>query len=150
MATNPTPSTSGGSKRKRVDDDDAAVAAPNEAALRRRQEADRVAKLSGTDLDRYEASKRTLIAKPPMKRLLQAVTGLVPDAHAVIVMCGVAKLLVADVVRKAREIEASQGGGGSPGDGPIDPATLRLAHAALASESESDLALRSRPQKLFM
>jgi len=72
-------------------------------------DANALKKLQGEQLDRFEAYRRSAIPRAAMKKLLLSVTGQVPDTTLIIVACGVAKLLVGELVETAKKVAKEKG-----------------------------------------
>ncbi|KAK9839626.1 hypothetical protein WJX81_001557 [Elliptochloris bilobata] len=58
--------------------------------------------LTPEELARYEAFRRSTLNKTAMKRLLHNVTNQAPNPETAIVMCGVAKIFVGELIETAR------------------------------------------------
>ncbi|GHP11531.1 hypothetical protein PPROV_001025900 [Pycnococcus provasolii] len=77
-----------------------------------------LATLEGEDLARYETFRRSQLSKSQMKRLISAVTAGAPVTEDVMVVVGgVAKVLVGELVTEARGIAG--------GDAPLTPQQIR-------------------------
>ncbi|BDA40398.1 probable transcription initiation factor TFIID subunit 11 at C-terminar half [Coccomyxa sp. Obi] len=82
--------------------------------------------LTEEQLDRYEAFRRSKLSSANMRKLLHNVTGQAPHFNTTIVMCGIAKLFVGELVETARMVAAHQGD-----SGPLLPEHLREAYQQL-------------------
>ncbi|KAG8460127.1 hypothetical protein KFE25_014272 [Diacronema lutheri] len=71
-------------------------------------------------LERYEYSRRASFKPGAMKRLMCELTGTTVDDDSVIVVRGIAKLFVAELVELAADVRAE-----AEPDGPIRPAHVR-------------------------
>uniref|UniRef100_A0A061RKH3 Transcription initiation factor TFIID subunit 11 n=1 Tax=Tetraselmis sp. GSL018 TaxID=582737 RepID=A0A061RKH3_9CHLO len=85
-------------------------------------------KLNEKQLNQYEAYRRSKLETQSMKKLIQAITQKHPafnvnDKNLTIVMCGVAKMYVGEIVEAARAIADSMGC-----DGPLQPSHIRAAY----------------------
>ena len=65
--------------------------------------------LQGERLERFEAYRRSAVPKAAMKKLLMAMTGQTPDNNVVIVACGIAKLLVGELVEAGLRSASERG-----------------------------------------
>eukprot|EP00216_Chloropicon_sp_CCMP2111_P000992 CAMPEP_0198246656 /NCGR_PEP_ID=MMETSP1446-20131203/46087_1 /TAXON_ID=1461542 ORGANISM="Unidentified sp, Strain CCMP2111" /NCGR_SAMPLE_ID=MMETSP1446 /ASSEMBLY_ACC=CAM_ASM_001112 /LENGTH=132 /DNA_ID=CAMNT_0043930979 /DNA_START=268 /DNA_END=666 /DNA_ORIENTATION=- len=106
-------------------------------------DAKRLLELRGEELERFESFRRSAIPKPQMKKLLHAVTGQVPDVNSIIVMCGVAKLLVGDIVEHAKKIATEDGH-----HGPLRESDIRRAYAQHLRNTKLPLGRSSRKKLL--
>ncbi|QDZ19148.1 TAFII28 domain-containing protein [Chloropicon primus] len=97
--------------------------------------------LQGEQLERFEAYRRSAIPKATMKKLLLAVTGQTPDVNTTIVACGLAKLLVGEIVEAARKVAEERGAG----DAPLTVGDLRRAYTLTLEETQLPLA-KKRPR----
>mmetsp|Transcript_20290 Transcript_20290/g.24250 ORF Transcript_20290/g.24250 Transcript_20290/m.24250 type:complete len:219 (-) Transcript_20290:415-1071(-) len=99
--------------------------------------------LSPEQMDRYECYRRSLLARPSVKRLMQSMIGSSPSnpisPQMVIVMCGLAKLYVGDLVEGGRTIMAERNE-----TGPLRPIHLREAYRRL-SQSGSVPCVKHKP-----
>jgi len=97
---------------------------------RARQRQGIFSQMTEDQLNRFEAYRRSSLSRVGMRKLLQAVTGQnsssVASKNAVILLCGVAKMLVGELVEEARVIAAEQGESGPLRPKHIDAAFQRL------------------------
>ena len=116
-------------------------------------DAESLRQLQGEQLDRFEAYRRSAIPRATMKKLLTAVTGQTPDVPTTIVACGVAKLLVGELVDAGRRAKAEgrrEGGEGDPADDDgvgLNVDDLRRAFALTMEETQ--LPLRRKRERLL-
>ena len=107
-------------------------------------DAESLRQLQGEQLDRFEAYRRSAIPRAAMKKLLMAVTGQTPDVPTTIVACGVAKLLVGELVDAGRRAKAE----GRRDDGVgLNVDDLRRAFALTMEETQ--LPLRRKRERLL-
>ncbi|XP_002978451.2 transcription initiation factor TFIID subunit 11 [Selaginella moellendorffii] len=95
-------------------------------------------RFTADQLDRYEHYRRSGFPKTQMRRLVQNVAGCSISVPMSIVMSGLAKMFVGDVIETARIIMSEQ-----QEEGPIRPRHLRQAYRRLKLEGK--LPIRSRP-----
>ncbi|EIE19612.1 TAFII28-domain-containing protein [Coccomyxa subellipsoidea C-169] len=100
--------------------------------------------LTPEQMDRYEAFRRSKLAKPSMRKLLHSVTGQAPHMNSTIVMCGIAKLFVGDLVETARMVAAEMGD-----NGPLRPAHLQEAYQKLDRQGKIPHSTR-KPRRMRM
>lgn len=74
-------------------------------------------------LDRHMASRRGALNKTSVRKLVNHVLSQSVSQHVAMVVSGVAKIFVGEIVEKAREIQATRGE-----QGPLRPNHLREAH----------------------
>ncbi|CAN1225859.1 Transcription initiation factor TFIID subunit 11 [Linum grandiflorum] len=109
------------------------------AKLRSTADPDKMAKMqtilsqfTEDQMSRYESFRRSALQKPNMKRLLVSITGTQKISLQVnIVVCGIAKMFVGEVVETARIVMAER-----RESGPIRPCHLREAYRRLKLEGK--------------
>ncbi|PWZ01726.1 TAFII28-domain-containing protein [Testicularia cyperi] len=74
-------------------------------------------------LDRHMASRRGALNKTSVRKLVNHVLSQSVSQHVAMVVSGVAKIFVGEIVEKARQIQTSRGD-----QGPLKPTHLREAH----------------------
>ncbi|KAJ1020198.1 hypothetical protein NDA16_004477 [Ustilago loliicola] len=74
-------------------------------------------------LDRHMASRRGALNKASVRKLVNHVLSQSVSQHVAMVVSGVAKIFVGEIIEKAREIQSSRGE-----QGPLRPNHLREAH----------------------
>ncbi|GJP36862.1 hypothetical protein CLOM_g21330 [Closterium sp. NIES-68] len=89
-------------------------------------------------MNRYEAYRRSGFKQASMRRLVHGVAGATVSPQLGIVMAGVAKLMVGELVETARLVMGERGD-----EGPIRPTHIREAHRRLRMEKR--VPVRSRP-----
>ncbi|CAN1166542.1 Transcription initiation factor TFIID subunit 11 [Linum perenne] len=83
-------------------------------------------------MSRYESFRRSALQKPNMKRLLVSITGTQKITLPVnIVVCGIAKMFVGEVVETAKIVMAER-----KDSGPIRPCHIREAYRRLKLEGK--------------
>ena len=105
---------------------------------------DALRQLQGEQLERFEAYRRSAIPRAAMKKLLLAMTGHTPDVRSIIVACGIAKLIVGELVEAGRAVAKERGARKG------DPLTLDdLRRAYTLTLQDTDLPLVRRKQRLM-
>ncbi|CAI5479452.1 unnamed protein product [Closterium sp. Yama58-4] len=89
-------------------------------------------------MNRYEAYRRSGFKQASMRRLVHGVAGSTVSPQLGIVMAGVAKLMVGELVETARLVMGERGD-----EGPIRPTHIREAYRRLKMEKR--VPVRSRP-----
>ncbi|CAI7868182.1 unnamed protein product [Closterium sp. NIES-54] len=89
-------------------------------------------------MNRYEAYRRSGFKQASMRRLVHGVAGTTVSPQLGIVMSGVAKLMVGELVETARLVMGERGD-----EGPIRPTHIREAYRRLKMEKR--VPVRSRP-----
>ncbi|CAI5524951.1 unnamed protein product [Closterium sp. Naga37s-1] len=89
-------------------------------------------------MNRYEAYRRSGFKQASMRRLVHGVAGATVSPQLGIVMSGVAKLMVGELVETARLVMGERGD-----EGPIRPTHIREAYRRLKMEKR--VPVRSRP-----
>ncbi len=74
-------------------------------------------------LDRHMASRRGALNKTSVRKLVNHVLSQSVSQHVAMVVSGVAKIFVGEIIEKAREVQATRGE-----QGPLRPNHLREAH----------------------
>jgi len=123
-----------------VEEAEAAGLGPGSYSNKEREEAERrasiMASMSDLQLDRYEAFRRSSLARPKMKQLLQTLLGGRVMDKAIIALCGIGKMFVGDVIEMARHLAGNEGH-----TGPLLPRHIRRAYQQL------ELADKGPPRK---
>ncbi|CAI5508022.1 unnamed protein product [Closterium sp. Naga37s-1] len=104
-------------------------------AMPRRELLDR---FTPEQMNRYEAYRRSGFKQASMRRLVHGVAGATVSPQLGIVMSGVAKLMVGELVETARLVMGERGD-----EGPIRPTHIREAYRRLKMEKR--VPVRSRP-----
>ena len=116
----------------RLEDD-----AAKEEAIKQRIAASRLhmrhflASLTPEQTKRYEAFRRVGFSRPAIKRLMQRVWDQPVHPNAIIVVSGVAKVFVGELVEEARRVSLEMGEATPSGMEPLSPAHLLEAHRRL-------------------
>ena len=97
--------------------------------------------LQGEELERFEAYRRSAIPKGFIKKLLTNLTGHAPDVTTTIVACGIAKLLVGELVEASKRVARA---GGSGSDAPVTVGDLRRAYTLTLDETALPLQRKRR------
>eukprot|EP00271_Cylindrocystis_brebissonii_P007074 TRINITY_DN20217_c0_g1_i1.p1 TRINITY_DN20217_c0_g1~~TRINITY_DN20217_c0_g1_i1.p1 ORF type:complete len:300 (+),score=72.49 TRINITY_DN20217_c0_g1_i1:464-1363(+) len=93
-------------------------------------------------MDRYEAFRRSGFQRSNMRRLVQTVAGCQVTVHMAIVMSGITKIFVGELVDAARGVMSERNE-----TGPIRPGHIRAAFSRLRHDGK--LPTRSRPPLLL-
>jgi len=102
-----------------------------------------LATMNESELDRYEAYRRSCLPRPKMKKLLSALSNLpVHDDKILIVLCSLTKMFVGQIVQESRSVASEMGE-----SGPLRPQHVRKAFKKL--ESEGTVLRRSSTRSLF-
>ena len=101
-------------------------------ALRSQQNQQCIELMSECQLDRYAAFRRSKLNQRGLKRLVSTATGKTLNADATIVLAGVSKMHVGEMVEKARELAEKRGN-----YGPLLPQDLRAAFAEISSTTSA-------------
>eukprot|EP00205_Picochlorum_sp_RCC944_P002701 CAMPEP_0182611920 /NCGR_PEP_ID=MMETSP1330-20130603/15949_1 /TAXON_ID=464278 /ORGANISM="Picochlorum sp., Strain RCC944" /LENGTH=166 /DNA_ID=CAMNT_0024831381 /DNA_START=75 /DNA_END=572 /DNA_ORIENTATION=- len=96
-------------------------------------------KLQGEQLERFESYRRSAIPRVAMKKLLLAVTGQNPEVNVLIVACGVAKLLVGEIVETAKKLAKERGH-----EGPLRAEDIKRAYTITLEESRLPLQQKTK------
>ncbi|KAK9823948.1 hypothetical protein WJX72_006600 [[Myrmecia] bisecta] len=97
--------------------------------------------LTPEQIDRYEAYRRSSLNRRNMKRLIQSVTGQVANPNTIIVMCGVAKMFLGDLIEAGRAIAHEQGD-----TGPLRPSHIHAAYQQL--DKQGHIPHQTAPKRL--
>mmetsp|Transcript_20599 Transcript_20599/g.66793 ORF Transcript_20599/g.66793 Transcript_20599/m.66793 type:complete len:172 (+) Transcript_20599:64-579(+) len=133
------------------EDEEEAADAEAEARLMREEgnESDErmaalLASFTPEQLDRYEQFVRSHFSRLAMKRVLSSVMGVQPSVQIQIIVCGVAKLFVGELVETARAVmeERSE-------EGPIRPCHIREAHRRMSATGRTSVDKGKRGTALF-
>ncbi len=87
-----------------------------------------LASFSPAQLDRYECFRRSVLSRGAVKKLTAAVAGSAPSLPTLIVIGGLAKQFVGELVEEGRRVMADRGEGG-----PLRPVHVQEAHRRLAA-----------------
>jgi transcription initiation factor TFIID subunit 11 len=90
-----------------------------------------LASFSPAQLDRYECFRRSVLSRGAVKKLTAAVAGSAPSLPTLIVIGGLAKQFVGELVEEGRRVMADRGEGG-----PLRPVHVQEAHRRLAARGE--------------
>jgi len=85
--------------------------------------ADVLAKMTPEQMSRYESYRRSGFQKASIKRIVQSVTGVTVSPQMPIVVGGITKIFVGELVETARMVMEERGD-----SGPIRPTHVREAH----------------------
>ena len=111
------------------DDFDPAAYEAQEQSLRR-SEAQRMrhilAAFTPEQLERYECFRRSYLNRKMVRRVVAATAGHTPKEAALVVIAGLAKTFVGDLVEEGKRVQAEQGD-----TGPLRPVHVREAHRRL-------------------
>jgi transcription initiation factor TFIID subunit 11 len=113
------------------DDLDAAAYEAQELSARQREAARMrhiLAAFTPEQLDRYECFRRSVLNRKHVKRLVQAVVGYVPKEAALVVLAGLGKTFVGELVEEGKRIQAERGD-----TGPLRPAHVKEAHRRMSA-----------------
>ncbi len=88
-----------------------------------------IALMNERQLDRYAAFRRSKLNQKGLKRLVASATGKNMNGDAAIVLAGVSKMHVGEMVEKAREIAEKRGN-----YGPLLPQDVRAAFAEISRQ----------------
>uniref|UniRef100_A0A0C9QX32 TSA: Wollemia nobilis Ref_Wollemi_Transcript_2062_976 transcribed RNA sequence n=1 Tax=Wollemia nobilis TaxID=56998 RepID=A0A0C9QX32_9CONI len=98
-----------------------------------------LAQFTPEQMERYESFRRSGFQKANMRRLLQSIAGCPVSLPMTIVMSGVAKMFVGELVETARIVMAER-----KESGPVRPCHLREAYRRLKLEGKVPKRSRSR------
>eukprot|EP00798_Chlamydomonas_sp_ICE-L_P011854 gene11854-14959_t len=82
--------------------------------------------MTDTQLNRYESFRRSSMARPKIKKVMQSLLGYPPTNDSVIAMGGMCKVLVGELVEAARELASADGH-----TGPLLPKHIHYAYQNL-------------------
>ena len=105
---------------------------------------DELRDLQGERLERFEAYRRSAVPKAAMKKLLMAMTGQTPDNNVVIVACGIAKLLVGELVEAGLRSASERG----QECGPLRAEDIGRAYTSTLAETSLPIRRRRRKRLL--
>ena len=108
-------------------------------ALRDQQNQQCIQLMSERQLDRYAAFRRSKLEKRNLRRLVATATGKVMNGDALIIMAGVSKMHIGEVVEKARELAEKRGN-----YGPLLPQDIRAAFAEVTTSKSHRIQQRRR------
>lgn len=95
-------------------------------------------KFTPEQMSRYECYRRSGFQRSTMKRFLQTVAGSVVTVHMAIVMSGITKIFVGELVETARVVMSERGD-----RGPIRPSHMRESYRRLKQQGK--VPLKRRP-----
>lgn len=101
-----------------------------------------LALLTDEQMNRYESFRRSAFQRSTVRKILTSITGNPASLPMTIVMCGIAKLFVGDLVETSRIVMSERGD-----TGPIQPVHLREAYERLRSARQ--IPIRGRVPRLF-
>ena len=97
-----------------------------------------------SQMERYECFRRSNLSKTMLRRLFKAASGVTLNANGLIILAGVSKMFVGEMVETAREIMKSRGMNEYE---EIRPEHLREAAAVI--DAKDGLLRRKRQKSLF-
>jgi transcription initiation factor TFIID subunit 11 len=123
-------------------DDDASIEAQRDADRTRMSEL--LKTFTPSQMERYECFRRSNLSKTTLRRLFKAASGVTLNANGLIILAGVSKMFVGEMVETAREIMKSRGMNEYE---EIRPEHLREAAAVI--DAKDGLLRRKRQKSLF-
>lgn len=96
-----------------------------------------------SQMERYECYRRSNLSKPMLRRLFKAATGVTLNANGLIILAGISKMFVGEMVETARDIMKAKGLNEYE---EIRPEHLRAAAAVIDAK---DGLLRRKSKRLF-
>jgi len=108
-------------------------------ALRDQRNQQCIQLMSERQLDRYAAFRRSRVDKKNLRRLVASATGKAMNQDALIIMAGVSKMHVGEVIEKGRELAEKRGN-----YGPLLPQDIRAAFAEVTRSKGSKAQQRRR------
>lgn len=123
-------------------DDDASIEAQRDADRARMLEL--LKTFTPSQMERYECFRRSNLSKTMLRRLFKAASGVTLNANGLIILAGVSKMFVGEMVETAREIMKSRGMNEYE---EIRPEHLREAAAVI--DAKDGLLRRKRQKSLF-
>ena len=123
-------------------DDDEAVEAQRDADRARMLEL--LKTFTPSQMERYECYRRSNLSKPMLRRLFKAATGVTLNPNGLIILAGISKMFVGEMVETARDIMRSKGVNEYE---EIRPEHLREAAAVI--DARDGLMRRKRNKVLF-
>ncbi len=123
-------------------DDDASIEAQRDADRARMLEL--LKTFTPSQMERYECFRRSNLSKTMLRRLFKAASGVTLNANGLIILAGVSKMFVGEMVETAREIMKSRGMNEYE---EIRPEHLREAAAVI--DAKGGLLRRKRQKSLF-
>lgn len=96
-----------------------------------------------SQMERYECYRRSNLSKPMLRKLFKAASGVTLNANGLIILAGISKMFVGEMVEKARDIMKAKGLNEYE---EIQPEHLR---AAAAEIDAKDGLMRRRTKTLF-
>jgi len=96
-----------------------------------------------SQMERYECYRRSNLSKPTLRRLFKAATGVTLNANGLIILAGISKMFVGEMVETARDIMKAKGMNEYE---EIRPEHLREAAAMIDAK---DGLLRRKSKRLF-
>lgn len=96
-----------------------------------------------SQMERYECYRRSNLSKPMLRKLFKAASGVTLNANGLIILAGISKMFVGEMVEKARDIMKAKGLNEYE---EIQPEHLR---AAAAEIDAKDGLMRRRNKTLF-
>lgn len=123
-------------------DDDAAVEAQRDADRARMLEL--LKTFTPSQMERYECYRRSNLSKPMLRRLFKAATGVTLNPNGLIILAGISKMFVGEMVETARDVMRAKGLNEYE---EIRPEHLREAAAVI--DAKDGLMRRKRNKVLF-
>lgn len=93
-------------------------------------------------LNRYESFRRSSLARPKMKKLVQLLTGTTINDKVNIALCAIGKLFVGELIETARIVAAQEGHAGA-----LLPRHVQLAYQIL--DKNGKVTRRTAPKRMF-